>query len=245
MRTFLLITLIVGGLALSPCSEVFGQLSIQQPVIQSTGGHFTVSVPDRGGVLLGSVSRAGESRKSYGFPFTRGSSVGRFAQHSSMSSHVWIHDLREMDRQVLEMAESDFRSQHALNSVVAKRSGLAWSEFQPRRGVAFEDRRPSVLSAANRYRSGLSVAGRSSDFSSSMRGSVERKTVSGSNRFTAPSARRSKALDPDHSYRLGVEAEESGKLRLAKLHYEVAAQYGSEQAALRLRGLTSQPIAGK
>jgi len=244
VRTFLPIILIAGGLILATDSEVFGQLSIQQPVIQSTGGHFAVSVPDRGGLLLGSVGRAGESRKSFGFPFTRGSSVGRFTQHSSMSAHVWIHDLREMDRQVLEMAESDPEGQRALTSASARRAGLAWNEFQPRRGVAFEDRRPSSLNAAKKYRSGLTSTVRSRGALQSPGNGFERKTGFKSTRFTAPQARRSKALDPVHSYRLGVEAEESGKLRLAKLHYEVAAQYGSELAALRLRELTSQSIAG-
>ena len=76
MRSYLLITLISSGLTVFFSQECFGQLSVQQPVIQSTGGNFAVSVPDRGGILLGSISRAGVSRKSYGFPFLRGSSVG-------------------------------------------------------------------------------------------------------------------------------------------------------------------------
>ncbi|MFT4558735.1 MAG: hypothetical protein ACI92S_004121, partial [Planctomycetaceae bacterium] len=90
MRSLILIAVISTGLTVVYSSESFGQLTVQQPVIQSTGGNFAVSVPDRGGILLGSISRAGESRKSYGLPFTRGSSVGRFSQHSSLSSHVWI-----------------------------------------------------------------------------------------------------------------------------------------------------------
>lgn len=244
MKNFLLTVLIASGLTLSVNDEAFGQLSIQQPVFQSIGGHFGVFVPNQGGVLLGSVSRAGESRKSYGFPFTRGSSIGRFAQHSSMSAHVWIHDLREMDRQVLEMAESATVSQNAATSAAAHRADLAWSEFQPRRGVAFEDRRPSSLQAANRYRSGVRN-GHSHVALQSSRRSVGQNPGSRSSQSALKPARRSKALDPDHSYRLGLEAEESGKLRLAKLHYEVAAQYGSEQASLRLRELTSHSIADK
>jgi hypothetical protein len=88
VQNSILIALMARGLTAGFASECFGQLTVQQPVIQSIGGNFAVSVPDRGGILLGSISRAGESRKSYGLPFTRGSSVGRFSQRSSLSSHV-------------------------------------------------------------------------------------------------------------------------------------------------------------
>jgi hypothetical protein len=47
------------------------------------------------------------------------------------------------------------------------------------------------------------------------------------------------------SYRLGVDAEESGKLSLAKLHYQAAAQYGSAEGARRLRELAAQPVVSK
>jgi hypothetical protein len=52
-------------------------------------------------------------------------------------------------------------------------------------------------------------------------------------------------MDPVRHYRLGVEAEESGKLSLAKLHYQAAAQYGSAEGARRLRELAVQPVAAK
>ena len=244
MRSFILIAVISTGLTVVYSSESFGQLTVQQPVIQSTGGNFAVSVPDRGGILLGSVSRAGESRKSYGLPFTRGSSVGRFAQHSSLSSHVWIHDLREMDRMILEMAEADPRGQKATTSAATRRAGLAWSDFQPQRGAFVENRRPSSLPLSERSRSRYVVGtlnGRSRH-SSTFSG---RKSTTATAPPVAVTPRRSRALDPVHSYRLGVEAEESGKLSLAKLHYQAAAQYGSAEGARRLRELEAQPIVSK
>lgn len=222
-------------------SRGVAQLTVQQPVVQSIGGNFAVSVPDRGGIHLGSISRAGSSRSSYGFPFTRGSSVGRFAEHTSMSAHVWIHDLREMDRMILDMADSASRSGQGVGSAAPGRSGLAWSEFNPQRGVVVADglssRRPTSLSVRRQSYGASSISGRS------------RYTYSGRDPSATVSplqnSRRSKALDPLHAYRLGVEAEESGKLRLAKLHYEVAAQYGSDLARQKLAQITAQPVASK
>jgi hypothetical protein len=242
VRNAILIALMASGLTVGFASEVFGQLTVQQPVIQSTGGNFAVSVPDRGGLLLGSISRAGESRKSYGLPFTRGSSVGRFSQRSSLSSHVWIHDLREMDRVILEMAETDPQGRRSSTSPAARRAGLAWSDYQPRRGVSVADRRPSSLRALQSFRSTASADRLSAGFRRTSR--VSRKE-SGSTKIEPVTAGRNRALDPDHSYRLGVDAEESGKVSLAKLHYQAAAQYGSAEGARRLRELAAQPVVSK
>lgn len=249
MQKFILMALISSGVTVCFSSESFGQLTVQQPVIQSTGGNFAVSVPDRGGILLGSISRAGESRKSYGLPFTRGSSVGRFSQHSSLSSHVWIHDLREMDQMILDMAETDPRGQKATTSAAARRAGLAWSDFQPRRGAFVENRWATTRSVTERSPSRF-VVGTLNDRSRTRSTVSDRKptTATVTPAAASPAAetpRRSRALDPAHSYRLGVEAEESGKLPLAKLHYLAAAQYGSTEGARRLRELEIQPVAAK
>lgn len=89
-------------------------LTIQQPVIQTFSVNTTVSVPDRGGMSLGGVGRAGASRQSFGFS-RPGTSTGKFMEGTSTSVHVWIHDLREMDRMVLESAErqSPYRSERS------------------------------------------------------------------------------------------------------------------------------------
>lgn len=244
MRITTLPLLLVCALLLTETSDAFGQLTVQQPVIQSIGGQFAVSVPDRGGIHLGSISRAGESRNSYGVPFTRGSSAGRFMSHSSMSAHVWIHDLREMDRMILDMAESDPSGQRGSTSSAARRAGLAWSDFQLRRGVSGADWRPASRRPSL---SGSSVS-RATSTIGRFRTSADnfgRVRSDRTSQLSTSTARRSRALDPVRSYRLGVEAEESGKLTLAKLHYEVAAQYGSKEGARRLRELASQTVAKK
>lgn len=244
------------ALLLTEASDVFGQLTVQQPVIQSTGGQFAVSVPDRGGIHLGSISRAGESRNSCGFPFTRGSSVGRFTTHSSMSAHVWIHDLREMDRMILDMAESapgDRRrstSSAGRRASAARRAGLAWTDFQPRRGVSVADGRSAsrrTMQTGPTLQSDRTAAGTSS-VAGRLRTSPDaygRVKSTSTSKSTASTTRRNRALDPERNFRLGAEAEESGKLTLAKLHYGVAAQYGSKEGERRLRELASEPVASK
>lgn len=76
-------------------------LTVQQPVLQQFSVGTTVSVPDRGRALLGSVSRAGNSSKQYG-PFPSGTNTGQFREHSSVTSSVFIHDLRAMDEYLLQ-----------------------------------------------------------------------------------------------------------------------------------------------
>jgi hypothetical protein len=78
-------------------------VTVQQPVFRNFSVGTTVSVPDRGGAFIGGVKRAGSSRKSFG-PFRSGSSFGMFRDYSALSTHVNIHDLGEMDRQILRQA---------------------------------------------------------------------------------------------------------------------------------------------
>ena len=77
---------------------------IQQPVMRQFGVRTTASVPDRGSVLLGSVSSAASGRTTYG-PLPSGTAAGFNASASSMDMSVFIHDLEAMDRAVLEQGE--------------------------------------------------------------------------------------------------------------------------------------------
>jgi hypothetical protein len=69
---------------------------LQSPVFAQFSVRTTVGVPDRGGALLGGISSAADSTKSFG-PRIGGSSVGRSISHRSISSHVYITDFNEMD----------------------------------------------------------------------------------------------------------------------------------------------------
>jgi hypothetical protein len=84
-------------------SQICYAQTVQLPVISQFGVQTSVMVPDRGGAFLGGVKRAGES--SFNSIFSPiGSSVGRFSEHTGLSSHVFISDLREMDELILEAA---------------------------------------------------------------------------------------------------------------------------------------------
>lgn len=74
--------------------------TLQQPVIERFGVNTTVSVPDRGRTLLGSISRAQSFRRQRGF-FQPGSTIGYSRSHTGLSVGVHIIDLREMDRMIL------------------------------------------------------------------------------------------------------------------------------------------------
>jgi hypothetical protein len=87
------------------------QVTVQQPSVGVFSGGTTVSVPDGGRTAIGGVGRAGSSRSQYGFgPGRSRSNLGVFNEAAGMSVGVRIHDLSELDRQVLAAAESRSRS---------------------------------------------------------------------------------------------------------------------------------------
>ena len=86
-------------------------ITVQQPSLETFGVGTTVSAPDRGSVSLGGVSRARASRSTYGFgPFRSRPNMGLSNQATSLGVGVRIHDLAEMDRQVLRAAENTRRA---------------------------------------------------------------------------------------------------------------------------------------
>lgn len=86
------------------------QIAVQQPVVERFSVGTTVSVPDHGSMLLGSVGSAASGRNIAG-PFRSGYGIGREARHSSMTAHVYIHDFAAMDAALLnEPAENSTSS---------------------------------------------------------------------------------------------------------------------------------------
>jgi hypothetical protein len=78
----------------------FAQQTVQQPVMGVTSVNTTVSVPDRGTTFMGGVSSAESGRSQYG-PLRSGTSTGYSRQSTSISTHVYIIDLNEMDQAIL------------------------------------------------------------------------------------------------------------------------------------------------
>lgn len=78
-------------------------IRVQQPVVQQFSTQTTVSVPDRGRALLGSLS-AGRIQSRRGGPFRSGTSYGQAFQSSTSSVGVYIHDFEAMDQMLLNSA---------------------------------------------------------------------------------------------------------------------------------------------
>ena len=89
--------------ASSAGSALAQNLTVQQPSVSNFSVGTTVVVPDNGGAFLGGVKRGAMGRSSYG-PFRSGSALGLESSAGGMSAHVQIHDMAEMDRQVLNSA---------------------------------------------------------------------------------------------------------------------------------------------
>ena len=169
MRPTSLITFAILGSS----SILQAQITVQQLVVRTTGVATTVSVPDRGSILLGGVSSAESSRSSYG-PLRMGTSRGYGLSGASMSASVYIIDLQAMDEAIL-------------NSVPDSPSPLML--------------RPRSMTA---------------------------------DREVAPRAEPLPAEKAANFERLARQAESAGKTGVAKLHWQMAAKYGSTLAHEKL-----------
>ena len=117
-------------LALLIASPVLGQATtVQLPTQQIFSVGTTVSVPDRGAISLGDVSRARESSVERGIgafrPF-KNKGIGRELSKSGLQARVWIMDLDEMDKEVLARA----RQQRASGGQPVSAGGASLEEQQ-------------------------------------------------------------------------------------------------------------------
>ena len=126
MKSYSLTLLLVIGL---PAASALAQSqSVQLPSVSNFSAGTTISVPDRGGALIGGVSRSARGTKSYGWGPV-GSSSGYDISRSSVSSHVWIHDLRAMDEAILNSTPDASPTRYRFHSPGAE---SAWRELQQR-----------------------------------------------------------------------------------------------------------------
>lgn len=84
--------------------------TIQLPIFGQTAVSTTVSVPNRGGIQVGSFRSGNSGRAVLGNPLFPGAGVltprASWATRGagSMSMHVWVHDFRAMDKALLRKA---------------------------------------------------------------------------------------------------------------------------------------------
>ena len=124
------------------CQSLSAQQTVQLPVVSSTSVNTTVSVPDRGSALLGGVSSAQSGRNQYG-PIRPGTSTGLERRASSITAHVYIHDLQAMDEAILNSAPT--RSSplstsigNRSNSLLTREPATVSDESSASKAVRFE-----------------------------------------------------------------------------------------------------------
>ncbi len=225
-----------------PSASVRAQaLTVQQPVFSNFSVNTTVLVPDRGGAFLGGVKRAGESRSVYGpWPLRVGSSRGMFREASNMSAHVWIHDSEAMDRMLLNTPTNGFppggvvlqgNAGHAYSTLLSRHAGSTPPRSYPR-SYPLSTIGDIIANQPN------------SEFERRAPAAPEsRRPISGQPAIatvTQPAEGKSQRY-----YRLGLEAEQRGKVSLARLHYRMADKYGSTLARRKLDKLDTGKLAGR
>jgi hypothetical protein len=186
--------------------------AVQLPTFHYFGVQTTVSVPDRGGVVLGGVNTASSGSTTRGFgPFANrasGSTIGA----STASVYATIIDHREWDAAVL--AEAARRR-------AAGNDALVLGQPAPR--TAAEQRVADKATFLSQH-----VATRAPEHLSSA--PAERAPVESLAEIRARAAARDQARQAEAEARLsaGIASEEAGKLASARGHYEAAMRYGDE-----------------
>lgn len=140
---------ISGLAAIVVCSVTSGvdaqALTVQQPVVETFGVNTVVSVPDRGGVLLGGISSGADSNFNSAFsPY--GSSVGSDRSHSTAWARVYIHDFDAIDEALLSTPVQRTSSNSGFRSPLAARAASQLMNEQAR-GTGFGSVRPSGVVA--------------------------------------------------------------------------------------------------
>lgn len=104
MRTLCYLCSATAALLIPPALTHAQFSTVILPSQQQFSVNTSVLVPDSGGVLLGSVNRSSNGYISRGFgPFTN-RAFGRSLGSSTVSAHVYVIDLGEMDRRMQEDA---------------------------------------------------------------------------------------------------------------------------------------------
>lgn len=188
-------------------------ITIQQPQFSNVTVGTTVSVPDRGSILLGGVNTAADARTMTG-PFRSGSRLGSARSSTTMSAHVTIHDFQAMD-------------EYLLNQVPAGGSGAASGS------------RRSTEDAWQMLRARYRHAGSTNRAVTSPR-SVTVGTGTHRRLSERPAAASTTSdARADMYYDLGRRSQRAGKLGVARLHFRMAARYGSTEAAAHLEQLAA------
>jgi hypothetical protein len=203
-RAFLgCVWLVCWGIAAGRAVAQQGATTVQLPTLSSFSASTTVTVPDRGMAYLGGVNRAAEGRNEFGVPLLpfrpfRNVGIGREVSSSGMWVSVTIHDFDAMDRYLLSQPTAFSQSLGDRRSQAAALAGT----LQPRDpgyGASWRVATPSGAGGPPT----MSVA--------QARAERQRQQAT----------RADEAAD---FFRRAQEAEEAGKMGVAKIYYQMAAR---------------------
>ena len=193
--------------------------AVQLPTYSFFSTNTTVSVPDRGSVYLGGVTRAATGRNEFGTPLLpfRNRSFGTERSVTGTWVSVYIHDFEAMDEQLLSQPTA-FRSRPQPGGAPGPAPGLAADTknvWQPRPGAT-----------------------------QSGSGGPTAKSVA---QLRAERLREQQAREQEAREWLerGRRAEASGKANVARVYYRMAARRATadlkDQIAARLESLDGSP----
>lgn len=188
--------------------------TVMLPSQSQFGVNTTVSVPDSGGVLLGSVNRSANGYVSRGFgPFTN-RAFGRSLGASTVSAHVYVIDLGEMDRRMQEEAA-------AMREFSYHQYVMAYPKVAHAAKITNAGRNEATATPeAKRVASGMSLA-------------AQRKLANDEDAALLAAAR----AEAEALLTKAAEAEKAGKPLSAKAAYLAAAKKGEgETRRLGLEG---------
>jgi hypothetical protein len=192
-------TIIVALLLLTPAT-VSAQFfsTVMLPTQTQFGVSTTVSVPDSGGVLLGSVNRSANGYVSRGFgPFTN-RAFGKSLGSSTVSAHVYVMD-RRMQEEAAAMREAGY---HRFVMAYPKVAQAAKITHSGRTAQA-------ATSEVKRVTAGMSLA-------------AQRQLADAEDAAELAEARAEAMTFLEKA----TEAEKAGKTASAKSHYIAAAKKG-------------------
>ena len=210
------------GLLGVAAGEVLAQpgLTVQLPTRKSFSVGTTVSVPDRGQVLLGGINRSSTGRNEFGVPMLgkvpylnrlfNNRSIGGSLSSSNVHATVFIHDFEAMEEDLLSRPTSTRR----LSSLGPRRprSSAIAGGLQPRNpalGVSWKLSSP----ASSPDRPTMSLADAQA------------------RRTRRQAERAEEALE---FFQRGQQAEAAGKANVARIYYQMVARRASGQLKQRV-----------
>lgn len=221
---------VVAAFATDACAQGTAQAEVVVPTINVFSVGTTVSVPDRGGTLLGGLNSAAE-RRAEGPGGGRGFASSRRSGNATVN--VWIHDLHEQD----EMIES--RRDVASKPASGFAAGL--QSYASSRASGGSAKSSVTASAATSNSSGAS----SENGSVASSGNFAKADAAKADRATGlaldKDGRESQAAD---YLNRGDDAASRVKTTVAKLYFQMAAKLGpapsAAEASKRLLALEVQ-----